>query len=331
VPPRSLAQIAAGFRPAGQRATPTGFFRVRLLLSLLLVDRRPFTMPAVPSYSDSANGGASSLAWIKADFHLHTAEDPCDDVNYTALELLELAQAKGFGALAVTLHHHVFHDERVFARARELGILMIPAAELRIESADVVVLNITPEEAAGIASFDDLRELRASRGDTIFMFAPHPYYILGGSIGERAEQHIDCFDAIEFCHFHIPLFNPNRRAARLAEAHGKPLLATSDSHRRQFFGENYSFIGIPEGEGIPSIEHVFAGMRAGRIRRVSPSGGLARTVSLLLFVLVVSPIIRRLPGSKRSLARQRRETAGAREPELAAAGATSQIDPSANL
>jgi predicted metal-dependent phosphoesterase TrpH len=289
-------------------------------------------MPAVPAHSDSAQDAESSLTWIKADFHLHTSEDPFDDVDYTALELLELAHARGFHALAVTLHREVFHDERAFARARELGILLIPAAELRIEGADVVVLNITPEEAAQVHSFDDLRDLRAARGNDIFAFAPHPYYVLGGSIGERAEEHIDCFDAIEFCHFHLPLLNPNRRAARLAQAHGKPLLATSDSHRRQFFGRNYSLIGVegsPEPDGRPAVAQVFAGMRAQRIQRICPTGGLPRLVALLFFVLVVSPILRRLPGSKRTAARRMQAWRDA-QGELLARGAP-QTDSSANL
>ncbi len=284
-------------------------------------------MPPVPPLSDLA-GAESSLTWIKADLHLHTAEDPFDDVDYTALELIELAHAKGFQALAITLHRRVFHDACAFNRARELGLLLIPAAELRIELADVIVLNITPEEAAAIHTFDDLRDLRAARGDSIFIFAPHPYYVLGGSIGERAEEHIDCFDAIEFCHFHLPIFNPNRRAARLAAAHGKPLLATSDSHRRQFFGGNYSFIGV-EGavDGVPTVAQLFAGMRAHRIRRVSPTGGLSRLIILLAFVLIVNPILRRLPGSKSSLAKQRRKARQTGEEELA----TSRIDRSATV
>ena len=289
-------------------------------------------LPPVTSHPDSALGTeSSSLQWIKADLHLHTAEDPLDDVDYTALELLELARAKGFGALAVTLHRQVFHDEAVFERARELGILMIPAAELRIEQADVVVLNLTPAEAAKVRSFDDLRALRAARGESIFIFAPHPYYVMGGSIGRRAEEHIDCFDAIEFCHFHLPLFNPNRRAARLAAAHGKPLLATSDSHRKQFFGNNYSLIGIEAVDGPLTIAQVFAGLRAERIRLVSPSGGLPRLLALLAFVFIISPVLRRLPGSKWSTARQRLRGRHRRRRNFLASSASRRIDPSGNV
>ena len=249
--------------------------------------------------------------WIKADLHLHTAEDPLDEIDYTATELLEHAHALGFRALAVTLHDKVFDDQAVFARARELGILLIPAAELRIEGADAVVLNLTVQEAAGVRSFEDLRRLRAARGSSLLVLAPHPYYRLGGSIGSRIEDYIDCFDAIEFCHFHVPVLNPNAPAVRLAERYGKPLLATSDAHRKRFFGENYSLLAVDADGSPPSLEAVFAAIRADRIQRVSPTGGLSRLLALLFFLFFLHPILVRLPGAKRVQARRNQRAPGA--------------------
>ena len=253
---------------------------------------------------------ASPAAWVKADLHLHTAEDPLDEIDYTALELLDHASSLGFHVLAVTLHDKVFDDERAFTRAAELGILLIQAAELRIEGADVVLLNLTPAEAATVRSFDDLRRLRAKRGDSLLTFAPHPFYRLGGSIGNRLEQHLDCFDAVEFCHFHVPILNPNVPAKRMAEKHGLPLLATSDAHRRKFFGQNYSLLGLENSAGVPAIPDVFQAIRAGRIQRVSPTGGLPRLLALLFFLFCVHPILVSLPGAKRVQARKRRLAAG---------------------
>ena len=247
----------------------------------------------------------ATRTWIKADLHLHTAEDPFDEIDYTATELLDHAHELGFRALAVTLHDKVFDDESVFDRARELGILLIPAAELRIEGADVVVLNITMGEAADMRSFEDLRRLRSQRGESMLVLAPHPYYRLGGSIGSRIEEFIDCFDAIEFCHFHVPVLDPNAPAVRLAERTGKPLLATSDAHRRRFFGQNYSLLAVSIGVATPTIESVFAAIRADRIQRVSPSGGVSRLLALLFFLFFLHPILVRLPGAKRVQARRR--------------------------
>lgn len=248
------------------------------------------------------------FTWIKADLHLHTAEDELDAVDYTALELVEHAHELEFGALAITLHDRVFNDPQVTARAEERGILLIPGAELRIEGADVVLLNLTADEAAGVRSFADLRRLRARRGDSLLVFAPHPFYGISGSIGARIAEVADCFDAIEFCHFHVPLLNPNARAARFARRTGKPLLATSDAHRRVFFGEHYSLLGL-EGRA-PNVEAVFAAIRAGRIERVSPTGGIPRLLALLFFLFVLHPLLKRLLRRPASEEVRRRSPAG---------------------
>jgi nicotinamidase-related amidase len=75
--------------------------------------------------------------------------------------------------------------------------------------------------------------------------APHPFYVLGGSIGEKLTEWIDCFDAIELCHFWTRLINPNKRAVETAERFGKPLIATSDAHQLHAFGSNYTSIPRP--------------------------------------------------------------------------------------
>src|SRR5438067_10669006 len=106
--------------------------------------------------------------WVKADFHLHSSEDPIDSLDYSAIDLLERAAACGFATLAITLHSRVLDDPHVFRRAQELGILLIPGCELRIEGRDVVALNVTQDDVDSVRSFDDLRALRARRGHTMF-------------------------------------------------------------------------------------------------------------------------------------------------------------------
>ncbi len=262
------------------------------------------TILSVTAFPTGATRAVSSPEWVKADLHLHTAEDPCDEIDYTAAELLDRAHRLGFRVLAITLHDKVFDVPEIFARARELGILLISAAELRIEGADAVILNLSVEEAAGIRSFADLRQLRARRGASLFVFAPHPFYRFGGSIGHRLEQYLDCFDAIEHCHFHVPLFDPNVLAARLAARTNKPLLATSDAHCLRFFGEHYSLLELPRSSQPPALEAVFEAIRTHRFKRVSPTGGLTRFIALMVFLFLVHPILARLPGSKRSQARR---------------------------
>src|ERR1700759_1425004 len=118
--------------------------------------------------------------WIKVDLHIHTLDDPKDVIDYSAHQLLARARELGFGVLAITLHDAVFDRPEVFADAAAMGILLISAAEMRIEGADIIFLNVTAEEMAALKNFDDVRALRARRGDSIFTIAPHPFYILGG-------------------------------------------------------------------------------------------------------------------------------------------------------
>src|SRR6476469_8841216 len=119
--------------------------------------------------------------WIKVDLHIHTLDDPKDALDYSAHELLQRAAALGFRVLAITLHDSVFDRAEVFADAASMGILLISAAEMRLHGADIVLLNVNAGEAEGLRSFDDVRRLRAVRGASLFTFAPHPFYVIGGS------------------------------------------------------------------------------------------------------------------------------------------------------
>jgi predicted metal-dependent phosphoesterase TrpH len=249
-------------------------------------------MSTQPSHKATARqaGTRSEQNWVKIDLHIHTLDDPKDAVDFSAHQLLETASELGFGVLAITLHDAVFDRKEVFADAAAMGILLIPAAEMRLCGADVIVLNVTPEEVAELKNFDDLRRLRARRGSSIFTIAPHPFYVFGGSIGSRLVAEIDCFDAIEFCHFHVGLFNPNRRAKRVASRFGKPLIATSDAHRLHAFGRHYT--SIPRPPAL-TVEKIFVALRNGPLRLTSPPCSFTNLVRAIYFVFLAHPFRRR--------------------------------------
>jgi predicted metal-dependent phosphoesterase TrpH len=238
--------------------------------------------------------------WIKVDLHIHTLEDPKDRLDYSAHELLERARELGFGALAITLHDKVFDRPEIFARAAAMGILLIQAAEMRLEGADVVLLNVQPNEVENLRTFAELRQLRARRGESLFCFAPHPFFFLGASIGERLLAELDCFDAIEICHFHKGLFDLNRRARQIAAVYGKPLLATSDAHRLEAFGAHYTSIPRP---AELSVEAVLRSLREGPLSLTSPGSSWHDLLSVFYFVFIKHPLRKRLGfGSPQSCA-----------------------------
>src|SRR5947199_5128836 len=229
---------------------------------------------------------ANDFDWTKTDLHIHTLDDPKDAVDYSAHQLLERARSLGFRVLAITLHDAVFDKQEVFADAAAMGILLIPAAEVRLCGADVIVLNVTGKEIAELKNFGDLRQLRVQRGDSIFTIAPHPFYVFGGSIGPLLLKDIDCFDAIEICHFHKGLFNPNRRAAKVSRRFGKPLFATSDAHKLDGFGRHYTSIPRP---ARLTFENVFVALRNERITLTIPTCSFADLVIAVYFVFLAHP------------------------------------------
>ena len=243
--------------------------------------------------------------WIKVDLHIHTLDDPKDVIDYSAHQLLERARQLGFGVLAITLHDAVFDRLEVFEDAAAMGILLIPAAEMRLEGADVILLNVTKSEIAQLRNFDDLRELRALRGGSIFTIAPHPFYVLGGSIGERLVKEIDCFDAIEYCHFHKGFFDLNRRAIKVAAQFGKPLIATSDAHQLHAFGRHYTSI---RRSAALTIENVFAALKNGPRRVTSPAASLVDLVSMIYFFFFTHPVRIRRNRSRASALESERQT-----------------------
>jgi predicted metal-dependent phosphoesterase TrpH len=228
--------------------------------------------------------------WIKLDLHIHTLDDPKDVLDYSAHQLLERARSLGFRVLAITLHDAVFDRAEVFADAARMGILLIPAAEVRLEGADVILLNVTPDDISSLRTLDDLAALRNRRGSSLFTIAPHPFYVLGGSIGERLLQHIDHFDAIELCHFWSRFFNPNRRAVEIAKRFGKPLIATSDAHQLHAFGSNYT--SVPEVADL-TVQTVIDALRDGPLRVTNPPCSFIDLISTIYFVFVVHPWRRR--------------------------------------
>ena len=234
-----------------------------------------------------------NAGWIKVDLHIHTLDDPKDVIDYSAHQLLERAKQLGFGVLAITLHDAVFDRPEVFADAARMGILLLSAAEVRLEGADVILLNVSASEVAALKNFEDVRKLRARRGSSMFTIAPHPFYVLGGSIGARLFDEIDCFDAIEMCHFHKGPFNPNWRAAKVARKHGKPMIATSDAHRLHAFGRHYT--SIPRPRDL-TIENVFAALRSGPVHLTSPPASFADFASAIYWIFLAHPFKRRKRG-----------------------------------
>ncbi len=196
---------------------------------------------------------------LKADLHLHTAEDPLDDVRHTAKELIAKASDQGFDVISITNHYERTFDEDLFSYAHEKGILLIPGVELTIRRRHVLVLN--PPSYKRCSDFSSLAKLR--RPETLII-APHPYYPGMYSLNGYLLEHLELFDAIEYCHFYSQKINFNLKAVAVSQSFGLPLIGNSDSHFFSQLGSTYSLI-----QAEKNLESVFAAIRRNKLYVVS--------------------------------------------------------------
>jgi predicted metal-dependent phosphoesterase TrpH len=196
---------------------------------------------------------------LKADLHLHTAEDPLDHVRYTARELISKAADEGFDVLSITNHQRMTFNQELFSHAERKGILLIPGVEMTIQRRHVLVLNPPPYKKC--EDFSCLAKLR--RPETL-MIAPHPYFPGTYSLNGYFLKHLNLFDALEYCHFYSPRINFNQKAVEVSRSLRFPLVGNSDSHFLSQLGATYSLIYAEK-----NLAALFAAIRRNRVKVIS--------------------------------------------------------------
>jgi predicted metal-dependent phosphoesterase TrpH len=230
-----------------------------------------------------SGGDRRGVRWLKTDLHSHAGDDPQDRLPYSAEMLIDSAAQLKMDVLSLTCHKDLVHTPRLAEYARQRGILLIPGVELLVQGCHVLVINPRPAHLKAL-SFNDLRNARAP-GTAIV--APHPFYLVGHSMGSRLIRHRDVFDAVEYCSMHTRLVNPNWLAALAARWCGLPLVATSDTHALPYKGRTFSWI-----KAEPTAEGVVEALRAGRIR-VQSSPAAWADVSKVTLDSITRPLRRR--------------------------------------
>jgi len=196
------------------------------------------------------------MALLKADFHIHTSEDPRDFIKYSACELIDMAHGLGYQVLSITNHDKCTWSAYLRDYARERGILLIPGMEATIQGKHVLLLNFE-FESLSVFSIKDLYALKRQGG---LIVAPHPYYPSPVALGRHFTRNLGLFDAVEWSHFFCNAINFNRRMERVATEAGIPMVGTSDAHQRRQFHTTYSLV-----EAEPHVDSVIEAVKKGKV------------------------------------------------------------------
>lgn len=197
---------------------------------------------------------------LKADFHMHTASDPLENIGHSEEELIDLAASQGYEVLSITNHEAVTFTEALKDYAWERNILLLPGVEVAIEGKHVLLINARPEHI----SLRDFQDLEEAREESLLIIAPHPYYPQPQCLNGQFEMHQALFDAVEFSHYYHPWINFNKKAVRRCRSHGIPLCGSSDTHLLRQFNTTWSLVDADKNP-----LSVIQAIRAGRVEVVT--------------------------------------------------------------
>ena len=198
---------------------------------------------------------------LKIDFHTHTADDPCDRIPHTTIELIDRAALLGYDGLAITLHDRQLNIRPLTAYAAERGIVLIPGIERTIQGRHVLLLNFR-RGAEAVRTFEDLAKLRAREPGLVV--APHPFFPGASCLGSDLDRHADLFDAVERNAMFTTHLNFNRAGEAWAAAHRKPVVGNGDIHRLRQLGTCCSIV-----DAEPHADAICDAVKAGRVRAES--------------------------------------------------------------
>jgi hypothetical protein len=218
---------------------------------------------------------------LKIDLHTHNAEDFAEIIAGTQKmlsykEFIDMALKKGFDAISFTHHGIMYSEEKALDYAKKKGLLLIPGVETYIQGKHVLIINDVPSKF--LLTFDELRKYKT---DSNLIIAPHPFFKTSFCLGHLLLDHIDCFDAIEYCHFYSKYLNLNKRAVEVARQNNLPLIGCSDAHYAIQFGTTYSVVEAEE-KSIPAI---ISAIKSGKIQYISKPLSIIRFVIIALLML----------------------------------------------
>jgi predicted metal-dependent phosphoesterase TrpH len=180
-----------------------------------------------------ASGPLEGREWILADLHLHTSWS--HDCAVGVEELLDQAEARGLGAIAVTDHNVFGGALEAVELAGDRQLAVIPGEEVKTDGqGEVIGLFLSEEIPRGMSFRDTVAAIKEQGG---LVYLPHPFDRLH-SIPDPAtlHRHLADIDIFEVYNARLLFEAYNDEALRFARKYNLTMGAGSDAHVAQGLG-----------------------------------------------------------------------------------------------
>jgi glycosyltransferase involved in cell wall biosynthesis len=170
---------------------------------------------------------------IDVDLHMHT--DHSHDCATPVEVLLATARDQGLGAIAVTDHNVVTGAHEAAAKAKEFGVKVIVAEEVKTaHQGEVIGLFIDEQIPRGMTLAETVAEIKRQGG---LVYVPHPFDRMHAVPDyEHLLTIIEDIDLIEVYNPRVAIGTFNEEAARFSAKYRILAAAGSDSHVAQGLG-----------------------------------------------------------------------------------------------
>jgi predicted metal-dependent phosphoesterase TrpH/glycosyltransferase involved in cell wall biosynthesis len=175
----------------------------------------------------------SDRDWILADLHLHTSWS--HDCSVEVEELLDHAEEKALGAIAVTDHNAIGGALEAVELARGRDLIVIPGEEVKTDGQGEVIGLFLSEEIPKGTSFADTVAAIKDQGGIVYL--PHPFDRMH-AIPDPAtiHRHLADIDVFEVYNARLLFEAYNDEALRFARKYNLTMGAGSDAHVPQGLG-----------------------------------------------------------------------------------------------
>jgi hypothetical protein len=170
---------------------------------------------------------------IDVDLHMHT--DHSHDCATPVEVLLSTAHDQGLGAIAVTDHNVVSGAHEAAAKAKDFGVKVIVAEEVKTaHQGEVIGLFIDEQIPRGLTLAETVAEIKRQGG---LVYVPHPFDRMHAVPDyEHLLTIIEDIDLMEVYNPRVAIGSFNEEAVRFAAKYRILAAAGSDSHVAQGLG-----------------------------------------------------------------------------------------------